>query len=143
MLSLKSSLKLKWEKVLILLLLLPCLCASMGYILIWNALKGYLGKKHEFFFLWSPSFVCCTWSVYRSAPILRNLFCLVHLQLLFYLSSLTFVPISTWVFANLPIYRKLIHNICLFLENQESVINKIARKFNISRFSKNDGYKFY
>ena len=59
MLSLKSSLKLtesKWEKVIILLLLLPCLCPSMGYILIWNALKGYLGEKTRNFFLLEPLF---------------------------------------------------------------------------------------
>ena len=75
MLSLKSSLKLKWEKVLILLLLLPCLCASMGYILIWNALKGYLGKKTRIFFLVEPFFCmlymkCLSKCPYSKEPIL-------------------------------------------------------------------------
>ena len=71
--------------------------------------KSILEKKHENFFLWSLSFVCRTWSFYQSAPILRNLFCPVRLWHSSCLSILIFVPISTWVFANLPIYRKLIH----------------------------------
>ena len=65
----------KWEKVLILLLLLPCLCASMGYILIWNALKRYLGKKTRIFFLVEPFFCmlymkCLSKCPYSKEPIL-------------------------------------------------------------------------
>ena len=30
--------------------------------------KDIFQKKHKFFFLWRPSFVFRTWSVYRSAP---------------------------------------------------------------------------
>ena len=37
--------------------------------------KKILEKKHENLSLRSPSFVCCAWSVYRSAFIPRNLSC--------------------------------------------------------------------
>ena len=37
--------------------------------------KSILEKEHQNFSLQGPSFVCCTWNVYQSAPISRNLTC--------------------------------------------------------------------
>ena len=81
--------------------------------------KSILQKKREIFFLRSPSFVClwfvlslplfvCTWSAYRSAPIPRNLFCQDS-----WFGARNSYPnchLNIRAFANLPIYRKLIHD---------------------------------
>ena len=74
--------------------------------------KNILKKKQEKFSLRSPAFVCRAWSVYQSASVPRNLPCskkslVVLLQ--FSTFHTNFHP-NIWVFANLPIYKKSIHD---------------------------------
>ena len=76
--------------------------------------KNILEKKQEHFSLQSPPFVCLAWSVYRSASSPRNLFYPRKIPGCAPVTfNLTFHPNfhpNILVFANLPIYRKLIHD---------------------------------
>ena len=73
--------ELKWEKVIILRLLLTSqtwrvvlVCPNSISVSVIINYTTMAATSHNFF-LESPSFVRCAWSVYRSTPITRNLSC--------------------------------------------------------------------